>query len=57
MKNNGWSATAEFLCLHKEMKESFHEGKEECPPRHELRLLKLHSIGKRAIAMSILPEE
>jgi hypothetical protein len=38
------------------MKESFHEGQEEHLPKMEMKLLKLDSIGKRPVAMSILPE-
>jgi hypothetical protein len=60
MKSNGWNPTTGILSLHRDnrdMKESIHEGKEEEAPKGELKLLKLHNIGKRVITMSILPEE
>lgn len=42
-----------------QLNESFHEGKEDTPRRmvNDIKLEKLGNIGRREIAMSILPEE
>lgn len=60
MKNNGWNSLANLMGGLKEIKElknSFHEGQEERANQKEVKLEKLDCIGRRAIAMSILPEE
>jgi hypothetical protein len=57
MKNNGWNGLGGFFTSQREMKESIHQGQEEpVPPRTETKLLKLGSLGKHPISLSILPE-
>ena len=60
LRNNGWtnSFTALFTEKTQDLNQSFHEGKEETPRKMiDIKLEKLGNIGRREIAMSILPEE
>lgn len=57
IKNNGWKNSFEcILSSPKQIKQSFHAGGEEVNlANREVKLEKLGKIGRREVAMSILP--
>lgn len=58
IKNNGWSHSfTEFFSTPKQLRESIHAGEEENIVNRDFKLEKLGNIGRREVAMSILPEE
>lgn len=56
MKNNGWNNCGNILDAQSELNESFNEGKEEVGKKEPIFLAKLDNIGRRSVAMSLLPE-
>ena len=55
MRSNGWNGISGFLAVPKELKESFHEGQDVKKVENEYKLHRLDSLGKRAVAMSLMP--